>query len=104
VGDALIGKQAGSLSLLSAEKYADARAAREGLKRLLKYNFEAILVGDGLSILNGARQPVERALQRLICYDAEEGPIPGSEPSRQRTFLARTLHRSLQLRCEGAGM
>jgi len=63
VGDALIGKPAGSLSLLSAEKYADAGAAREGLKRLLKYNFEAILVGDGLSILSGARQVVERVLQ-----------------------------------------
>src|SRR5574338_532134 len=35
VGDALIGKPAGSLSLLPVEKYADAGKAREGLRRLL---------------------------------------------------------------------
>ena len=62
VGDALIGKPAGSLSLLAPEKYADAGKAKEGLRRLLKYNFDAILVGDGTSILTGAKQAVERAL------------------------------------------
>ncbi|WP_455370577.1 hypothetical protein [Petrachloros mirabilis] len=62
VGDALIGKPSGSLSLLPVEKYADAGKAKEGLRRLLKYNFDAILVGDGTSILTGAKQVVERAL------------------------------------------
>jgi glyoxylase-like metal-dependent hydrolase (beta-lactamase superfamily II) len=62
VGDALIGKPAGSLSLLPVEKYADAGKAREGLRRLLKYNFDVLLVGDGTSILSGAKQVVERAL------------------------------------------
>jgi glyoxylase-like metal-dependent hydrolase (beta-lactamase superfamily II) len=62
VGDALIGKLPGSLSLLAPEKYADVRRAKEGLKRLLKYDFGAILVGDGASILNGAKQAVERVL------------------------------------------
>lgn len=62
VGDALIGKPAGSLSLLPAEKYADAAKAKEGLRRLLKYNFDAILVGDGASILSGAKQAVEKTL------------------------------------------
>lgn len=61
-GDALIGKPAGSLSMLPAEKYADAAKAKEGLRRLLKYNFDAILVGDGTSILTGAKQAVERTL------------------------------------------
>ena len=60
VGDALIGKPPGSLAMLSAEKYADAGKAREGLRRLLKYNFDTILVGDGTSILSGAKQVVER--------------------------------------------
>ena len=60
VGDALIGKPSGSLSLLPAEKYVDAGKAKEGLRRLLKYKFEAILVGDGASILTGAKQAVER--------------------------------------------
>ena len=62
VGDALIGKPAGSLSLLPPEKYADAGKAKEGLRRLLKYNFDAILVGDGTSILTEAKQAVERTL------------------------------------------
>ncbi len=63
VGDALIGKPAGSLCLLPAEKYADVNKARDGLRRLLKYEFDALLVGDGASILSGAKQAVERALQ-----------------------------------------
>jgi len=62
VGDALIGKPSGSLSLLPVEKYADAGKAKESLRRLLKYNFDAILVGDGTSILTGAKQVVEQAL------------------------------------------
>lgn len=63
VGDALIGKPVGSLSLLPAEKYVDVTKAREGLKRLLKYNFDTILVGDGTSIVTGAKQVVEQTLQ-----------------------------------------
>jgi len=47
---------------LPPEKYADAGKAKEGLRRLLKYNFDAILVGDGTSILTGAKQVVERTL------------------------------------------
>ena len=62
IGDALIGKPSGSLSLLPAEKYVDAGKAKEGLRRLLKYNFDAILVGDGASILTGAKQAVEQAV------------------------------------------
>lgn len=62
IGDALIGKPSGLLSLLPAEKYVDAGKAKEGLRRLLKYNFDAILVGDGASILTGAKQAVEKAV------------------------------------------
>lgn len=63
IGDALIGKPAGSVSLLPAEKYADAGKAREGLRRLLKYNFDSLLVGDGVSMLTGAKHAVEQVLQ-----------------------------------------
>lgn len=63
VGDALIGKPPGVLSLLAAEKYVDPRKAKDGLRRLLKYNFDAILVGDGASILVDAKLAVERTLQ-----------------------------------------
>lgn len=62
VGDALIGKPPGSLSLLPPEKYADVVKAKAGLRRLLKYQFDAILVGDGTSILTGAKAVVEQAV------------------------------------------
>ncbi|MGC3975469.1 MAG: hypothetical protein QM771_13975 [Nitrospira sp.] len=63
VGDALIGKPAGALSLLPSERYGDIAKAKEGLRRLLKYNFDSILVGDGASIIFGAKQAVEHLLQ-----------------------------------------
>lgn len=63
VGDALIGRSPGKLTMLPPERYADAAKAREGLRRLLKYNFDTLLVGDGASILAGAKQAVEHALQ-----------------------------------------
>lgn len=63
VGDAIWGKPTGSVCMLPAEKYADANKAREGLRRLLKYNFDSLLVGDGASILIGAKPIVEQALQ-----------------------------------------
>jgi glyoxylase-like metal-dependent hydrolase (beta-lactamase superfamily II) len=62
VGDALIGKPSGSLSLLAPEKYADSAKAKAGLRRLLKYQFDAILVGDGASVLTDAKTAVERTL------------------------------------------
>lgn len=62
VGDALIGKPPGSVRLLPAEKYEDIQKAKEGLCRLLKYNFDSLLVGDGASILVGGKQQVERLL------------------------------------------
>ena len=63
VGDALVGAPAGGLRLLAPEKYADLAKAKEGLRRLLKYNFDAILVGDGVSIMTGAKSVVELTLQ-----------------------------------------
>ena len=63
VGDALIGKPTGTLSLLASERYGDVAKAKEGLRRLLKYNFDSILVGDGASIIFGAKQAVEHLLQ-----------------------------------------
>ena len=62
VGDALLGKPPGELSLLPVDKYADAAKAKGGLRRLLKYQFDAILVGDGASILTDAKAAVERAV------------------------------------------
>ena len=62
LGDAMIGKPAGALSMLPAEKYADREKAKDGLRRLLKYTFDTVLVGDGVSIMAGAKAAVEQAL------------------------------------------
>jgi hypothetical protein len=48
--------------MLPEEKYHDVVKAKEGLRRLLKYNFDAMLVGDGTSIMTGAKAAVEKAL------------------------------------------
>jgi glyoxylase-like metal-dependent hydrolase (beta-lactamase superfamily II) len=63
VGDALVGAPAGTLRLLPSEKYQDASKAKEGLRRLLKYTFDSILVGDGVNVMTDAKSAVERALQ-----------------------------------------
>ena len=63
LGDALIGKPSGALSMLPAEKYADREKAKDGLRRLLKYEFDSVLVGDGVSIMTGAKPILEQALQ-----------------------------------------
>ncbi len=62
LGDALIGKPASQLNLLPADRFADVNKARESLKRLLKYNFDTVLVGDGTAILAGAKEAVRRAI------------------------------------------
>ncbi len=62
LGDALIGRPAGSLSLLPAEKYRDVGRARAGARVLLDYPYDALLVGDGESIPMGGRAALERFL------------------------------------------
>ncbi len=62
VGDALIGQPPGVVRLLPSDKYLDVEKAKEGLRRLLKYNFDSLLVGDGASILVGAKQQVAHLL------------------------------------------
>jgi glyoxylase-like metal-dependent hydrolase (beta-lactamase superfamily II) len=62
VGDALIGKPSGRLSLLPPEKFPDFGKAKEGLKRVLKYNFDMVLVGDGSPVLTGGKELVRQAI------------------------------------------
>lgn len=64
LGDALIGKPPGQLNLMPADKYADVAKAREGVRVLLKYHYDTVLVGDGASIQTGGRQAVEQFLER----------------------------------------
>ncbi len=62
VGDAIIGHPDGALRHLPSEKYADVELARDGLRRLLKYKFESLIVGDGASIIGGAKPILEQLL------------------------------------------
>ncbi len=59
VGDALIGKPVGSLTMLPPDKFPNYLKAKEGIRRLLDYPFESVLVGDGDPMLTGARMAVE---------------------------------------------
>src|SRR5262247_2401072 len=64
LGDALIGKPPGELSFLPPDKFADMARAREGVRALLALDFDALLVGDGASILTGGKDAIRRALER----------------------------------------
>ncbi len=56
MGDALIGNPPGELSLLRDRVLDDAPLLRESVRRLLDLDFDAMLVGDGVPILEGARE------------------------------------------------
>ena len=56
VGDAVIGNPPGRLSLLSERVMDDPARLRASLRRLLELDFDAIVVGDGVPILAGARE------------------------------------------------
>ncbi len=56
VGDAVIGHPPAQLSLLSERVIDDPALLRASLRRVLELDFEAIVVGDGVPILAGARE------------------------------------------------
>ena len=55
VGDALIGDPPGKLRLLPEKMYVDIQRAKNGIKTLMDLDFDTLLVGDGDSILSGAK-------------------------------------------------
>jgi glyoxylase-like metal-dependent hydrolase (beta-lactamase superfamily II) len=63
LGDALIGRPPGMLTFLPWSMFADVAKAREGVRSLLALDFDAVLVGDGASILSGGKSAVRRALE-----------------------------------------
>jgi hypothetical protein len=62
LGDALIGKPPGALSLLPPDKFADVGKATAGVGVLLGHAFDTVLVGDGRSILAGGKDALRRAV------------------------------------------
>ena len=59
VGDALIGKVPGKVNMLPPDKYRDPVLAKKGLNKILDYDFDILLVGDGESILKNAKEAVK---------------------------------------------
>jgi len=56
VGDAVVGNPPGKLALLSERVIDDPALLRASLRRALELDFDAIVVGDGVPILSGARE------------------------------------------------
>ena len=62
LGDAAIGQPSGALGMLPDDKFADPAKARAGLRVLLdpRYEYDAVLVGDGVSLPARGRAALER--------------------------------------------
>ena len=60
LGDALIGKPPGAVTLLPEEKYDDIQRAKAGISILQKLDFEHLLLGDGASILHNGKEVVSQ--------------------------------------------
>lgn len=56
VGDSVIGWPEGRLKLLPDEKLDDPARLRASVKRMAELKFDSLLVGDGVAILEGARE------------------------------------------------
>ncbi len=69
VGDAVIGNPAGQLSLLSERVMDDPPRLRASLRQLLELDVDAVLVGDGVPILEGAH---ERLRELVETFPAKE--------------------------------
>lgn len=63
-GDLVVGTPVGALTLLANEKLENPPEAALELRKILALPFESILVGDGQSILQNARQRLVECLQQ----------------------------------------
>ena len=59
VGDAVIGNPPGHIGLLGETVMDDPERLRQSLRRLLDLDFDTLLVGDGESIIKGAKARLE---------------------------------------------
>ena len=60
LGDALIGKPPGTVTLLPEEKYDDILKAKAGIRILQNLDFKHLLLGDGDSILSKGKEVVSQ--------------------------------------------
>jgi len=59
IGDALIGKPAGYLSLLPPKKYKDIDKAKKGIQVFDRLNFDSLLLADGDPILSKGKEAIK---------------------------------------------
>ena len=64
IGDAIIGWPKGEFSLLPAPKYREPEKAKEAVRELLKYDFDKVIVCDGISVLENPKDAIRRFLER----------------------------------------
>jgi glyoxylase-like metal-dependent hydrolase (beta-lactamase superfamily II) len=64
IGDAIIGWPKGEFSLLPTTIYKEPQKAKEGIKVLLGYDYDTVLVGDGEPVLEGGKEAINRFLER----------------------------------------
>jgi len=65
VGDACVGKPAGSCALLPDAVLEDKRRLLDSLRALAQLDFDALLLGDGAPILTAGRAALRRLLEGL---------------------------------------
>ena len=63
-GDLIVGAPVGQLSLLADDKLEDPAKAALEIRKILALSFDAILVGDGHSILQDGRRQLVQCLER----------------------------------------
>ena len=66
VGDAVIGNPPGACGLLREKVMDDPRRLRDSVRQLLQLEFDALLVGDGVPILTGAK---DRLRELISAFD-----------------------------------
>ncbi|MFZ1866310.1 MAG: MBL fold metallo-hydrolase [Polyangiales bacterium] len=62
VGDAVIGNPPGALSLLLDRVVDDPDQLRNSVRALAALDFDALIVGDGVSILQGAKEQLKKLI------------------------------------------
>ncbi|SRR5579875_122011 len=67
VGDAVIGNPPGKCSLLREQVLDDPPRLRNSLRDLLALDFDTLLMGDGESILTGARDRLRELVETFTC-------------------------------------
>jgi len=65
VGDAVIGHPPGECGLLREHVMDDPVRLRQSVRKLLDLEFDTLLVGDGVSILKGAKDRLRELVQRF---------------------------------------